>query len=156
MPDHQWVYYKIHTSWFYYKLSAYYDGLRDNFWYATSQQKFTVWGLTLQPTWVDSPGWWRVSMRDGARSLALSSRNTSPTTCRGSCQSLKRRPDPKLWPAPHYPTRNTTRMKATGSHSAIQVLTQGTIIFINHDQDLLKIVKKYVRWGHSRVWMSLS
>ena len=27
MPDHQWPYYKIHTSWFYYKLSANYDGL---------------------------------------------------------------------------------------------------------------------------------
>ena len=29
MPDHQWVYYKILTWWFYYKLSAYYDGLHD-------------------------------------------------------------------------------------------------------------------------------
>ena len=29
MPDHQWVYYKMFTSWFYYKLSANYDGLLD-------------------------------------------------------------------------------------------------------------------------------
>ena len=27
MPDHQWPYYKIHTSCFTYKQSAYYDGL---------------------------------------------------------------------------------------------------------------------------------
>ena len=33
--DHQWVYYKMFTSWFYYKLSAYYNGLYGTNIYST-------------------------------------------------------------------------------------------------------------------------
>ena len=43
VPDHQWVYYKILTSWFYYEQSAYYDGLSDARLFAQISQRIYNW-----------------------------------------------------------------------------------------------------------------